>query len=193
VYDSRDVGYRGPSYSYATMPDQFALAALQRLELGRADRPPVMAEVDLVSSHTPWAPLPSPVPWEQVGDGSVFAGQPEAGRTPEQVWRDPAQVREAYARSIEYSLDTLVSFVETYGDDDLVLVLLGDHQPSTIVSGRGASHDVPVTVVAHDPSVLSQLDGWHWDAGLRPLPGAPVWRMDAFRDRFLTAFAASSG
>ena len=35
---------------------------------------PVMAEIDLVSSHTPWTPLPHLVAWGDVGDGSVFGG-----------------------------------------------------------------------------------------------------------------------
>jgi hypothetical protein len=39
--------------------------------------------------------------------------------------------------------------------------------------------------------VLRALDPWHWDAGLMPVPDAPVWRMDAFRDRFLAAFGAT--
>ena len=42
-------------------------------------------------------------------------------------------------------------------DKDLVLVLLGDHQPASIVSGDRAGHDVPVTVVAHDPAVLDRI------------------------------------
>ena len=54
LYDRRNVGYRGPRFSYASMPDQYVLAALQRLELAKPDRRPVFAEVDLVSSHTPW-------------------------------------------------------------------------------------------------------------------------------------------
>ena len=33
------------------MPDQYVYLALQRLELGKADRRPLFAEVDLVSSH----------------------------------------------------------------------------------------------------------------------------------------------
>ena len=75
----------------------------------------------------------------------------------------------------------------TFRSHDLVLVVLGDHQPSTIVSGTGASHDVPVTVIAHDPAVMARIAGWGWVDGLRPGPQAPVWRMDAFRDRFLAA------
>ena len=56
-------------------------------------------------------------------------------------------------------LSTLVSFVPHYGDDNLVLVVLGDHQPWTLVSGRGPSHDVPISVIAHDPTVLDQIAG----------------------------------
>jgi hypothetical protein len=47
VYDRRNVGYRGPRFAYASMPDQYVLAALQRLELAKPDRRPVFAEVDL--------------------------------------------------------------------------------------------------------------------------------------------------
>ena len=52
-----------------------------------------------------------------------------------------------------------------------------------------AGHDVPVTIMAKDPRVLSRIAGWGWQPGLLPSAGAPVWRMDAFRDRFLTAFS----
>jgi hypothetical protein len=102
--------------------------------------------------------------------------------------RDPTRVRTDYRTSIEYSLDSLISYVETYGGDNLVLVFLGDHQPAPIVVGDGASRDVPITIVAHDRAVLDRVSGWGWQNGLKPGPQAPVWRMDAFRDRFLTTF-----
>ena len=102
--------------------------------------------------------------------------------------RRPTRVQKAYGESIEYSLSALVSFVTTYGDDDLVLVVLGDHQPATIVSGEDAGHDVPISIIARDPAVLDRISGWGWGDGLRPHPDAPVWRMDAFRDRFLAAY-----
>jgi hypothetical protein len=149
-----------------------------------------MAEIDLVTSHTPWAPLPRMVDWQAVGDGSVFDGMPEEGEDPEEVWR-AGLVQEAFAESIDYSLNTLISFVETYADEDLVLVVLGDHQPATVVSGADASHDVPITIIAHDPAVLDRISGWGWHSGMRPGPDAPAWPMDAFRDRFLTAYGPS--
>ena len=188
IYDARNVGYAGPGFSYASMPDQYVLSAFHRLELAKPGHRPVMAEIDLVSSHTPWTPLPHLVDWGDVGNGSVFKAM-DGGPSPQVVWRDPEQVRAAYAQSIEYSLNTLVSFVlNCHDSNDLVLVVLGDHQPATVVSGPGASHDVPITVIARDPAVMSRISGWGWQDGLRPRPDAPVWPMDAFRDRFLTAF-----
>ena len=192
TYDARNVGYRGPRFSYASMPDQYVLDAFRRLELERSPRPPVMAEIDLVSSHTPWTPLPTMVPWPQVGDGSAFAGMPALGPSRSDLWSDPDAVRAAYGASIEYTLSALVSFVETYGDSRLVLVVLGDHQPATIVAGPRAGHDVPVSIIAHDPAVLAAIDSWRWDPGLRPRSDAPVVRMDEFRDRFVAAYTPRS-
>ena len=74
-------------------------------------------------------------------------------------------------------------------DKNLVLVVLGDHQPATLVTGNGATHDVPISVIAHDPKVMDQISGWGWQDGMLPRPNAPVWPMDAFRDRFLGAFS----
>ena len=121
---------------------------------------------------------------------------PETLPSEADIWPDRERVRAAYADSIRYSLESVVSFLSTYADDDLVVVLLGDHQPATIVSGgvsgNDPGHDVPVTVIAQDPAVIAAIgpqgSDWGWDAGLRPSHDAPVWRMDEFRDELLTAF-----
>ena len=191
IYDSRNVGYRGPKFSYAPMPDQYVWSAFQRLELAPGHAP-VMAEIDLVSSHTPWTPLPTMVPWDEVGDGSVFDPMPAQGPTPEELWRDPAAVQASYGRSVQYTLSALVSFVEQDADPNLVLVVLGDHSPATIVSGPDASHDVPISVVSRDPAVLDAIGSWGWASGLRPAHDSPVWPMSAFRDRFLTAYSTAA-
>jgi hypothetical protein len=148
-----------------------------------------MAELDLVSSHTPWTPLPHLVDWADVGDGSVYDGMPEQGPQPAQLWQSARAVQASYGKSIEYSLRTLISYVEHFGDRNLVMVVLGDHQPAKIVSGPRSGHDVPIAVISADPSVLHRVDGWRWQDGLLPAPDAPVWRMDAFRNRFLNAFS----
>jgi hypothetical protein len=188
AYGIGDVGYEGPSFSFASMPDQYTLDAFRRLELARPHKP-VFAELDLVSSHTPWAPLPKLIDWDDIGDGEVFNSQAAEGASPDEVWRDTDDIRAAYGESIEYSLSVLISFVQNYGDKNLVLILLGDHQPAKVVSGDDPTHNVPITIVAHDPAVMRQISSWGWEPGMRPSSEAPRWPMDAFRDRLLTAYS----
>jgi len=188
-YDDRNLGYSGPRFGYATVPDQFTLKAFHDRELADPHHQPVMAEVDLVSSHLPWTPLPRLLDWDHLGDGSAFTGVRAQALATGGVSGGRAGVKAAYGDSIAYTLSSLVSFLKESRDDDLVLVVLGDHQPASVVSGRGASHDVPVTVIARDPAVTARVgDLWGWPEGLSPRVNAPVWRMDAFRDRFLTTF-----
>ncbi|HZT85450.1 MAG TPA: CDP-alcohol phosphatidyltransferase family protein [Gaiellaceae bacterium] len=179
VWDRKNLGYRGPSFGFSPMPDQYALQALQRRELARKNRPPVFAEAFLSSSHEPWTRIPPLISWRRVGDGSVF------GRLPaDRVGLTDTQ--QGYVRALRYSLRTLYSFVERYGTENTVLVVLGDEQPSRVLAHAG--HDVPVTIVAHDPKVVGRLSGWGWSDGMLPAPDAPVWLMSAFRNHFLDAF-----
>jgi hypothetical protein len=182
VYDRRNVGYHGPKYAYASMPDEYVLLGFQRLELAKPHRRPLFAEIDLVSSHTPWTRIPPLIGWNRVGNGSIFNRLPvdRSGLT---------DTQQGYATSIRYTLRALFSFVEHYGRKNLVLIVLGDHQPSRVASGQ-PGHDVPIAVIAHDPAVLRGIAGWGWVDGMRPTPKAPVWLMSAFRNRFLRAFSS---
>ncbi len=188
MYDSRNVDYEGPEFGYASMPDQYTLDHFRRTELAPTDRRPVMAEIDLVSSHHPWAPLPESVPWSEVGDGSVFDGMPERGEEAVDGDDDPATAQRLYGESIEYTWRTLISWLVNYPDPDRVLIVAGDHQPHSFVSGDDPGHDVPVTVLSQDPAVMRAIADWDWQSGLRPEPDAPVWPMDAIRDRLFTSF-----
>jgi hypothetical protein len=123
-----------------------------------------------------------------VGDGSVFDVMPAQGLTPKVAWQNSETVRQLYGQSVQYTMQALVSWVSCLHDENLVLVVLGDHQPSTTVSGPGADHQVPISLVSADPAVLDRVSAWDWQDGLLPSPTAPVWRMDAFRNRFLDAF-----
>ncbi len=189
IYNRYQVGYRGPTFTYAAMPDQYIFSALQRLELGRPHRQPLFAEVDTVSSHMPWNRIPHLIPWNQVGNGSIYNRIPMEHDTGN-FWGNPPRVKAAYGRSIVYSLNTLTSFVQRYGKRNLVMIVLGDHQPLPIVSGQSSNHDVPISIISHDPKVLGQIKSWGWGPGLQPSPHAPVWPMNAFRNRFLSTFDA---
>jgi hypothetical protein len=200
LYNRYDLGYRGPKYAYAPMPDQYVLAALQRLELAKRHRRPLFAQVNLVSSHTPWTRIPQMIPWNEVGNGSIFnrirtkyTGNGSVSFAGEWTWLDvhgSAVIQAAYADSIRYTLNALISFLAHYRDPNLVVVALGDEQPWTIVSGDDPSHDVPISIITDDSAVLKRIAGWGWSNGLRPGRRAPAWPESALRNRFLTAFGS---
>jgi hypothetical protein len=152
-----------------------------------------MAELDTTSSHWPWAPLPKMVPWDKVGDGSIFDRQPAESETPSIIDRSDNTVRQFYAKSIVYSLQALTSWVTELNDPNLVLIMLGDEQPDTPITTPGrASHNLPISIIAHDPSVFRDIASWRWQDGLVPGRHAPDERMSAFRNRFLSAFSTAS-
>jgi len=190
TYNRLNAGYKGPDFSYSAMPDQYLFAEFQRLELTPGHQP-VFAEIDTTSSHTPWAPLPSMVPWNEVGNGSIFDAQRGTAADVARVWSNTNSVRQAYGQSIQYSLTALTSWVIQLNDPNLVVIFLGDHQPHSTVSGNEPDNYVPISIVTRSQSVLQQISSWHWQAGLLPSPSAPFEEMDAFRNQFLNTFSTA--
>ena len=157
------------------------------------DRRPVFAEVDLVSSHTPWTRIPQLIDWNDVGDGSIF--NTHAGRRPADAGPSSSatstRVRAAYGQSIEYTPER----------PGLVRAALRQRRIScssswaTTSPRRSSPARTRVTTCRSRSSPTTrrcsdQIAGWGWSTGLRPGPQAPVWPMDAFRDRFLSAFGS---
>ncbi|MSO72295.1 MAG: hypothetical protein EXQ84_01615 [Rhodospirillaceae bacterium] len=191
IYSAPELAYKGESFDYLTMPDQYTLAVFHNYELAPIERAPVMAEIAMISSHIPWAPIPKLVPWADVGDGRIFT----TARTPEtanEIWRDAKRVAEYYALSVDYTLQTLMSFVTTHGRDNMLLIILGDHQPMTFIAGAGANHEVPVHIIARDPELLAALDEGTWTEGMEPDKTSPSWPMDSLRGRILGAFTPAA-
>ncbi|GHD98636.1 sulfatase-like hydrolase/transferase [Streptomyces alanosinicus] len=193
VYNAFELGYKGPKFSWSTMPDQYTLQQYQDRVHSKqpADGKSRMSFLILTSSHQPWAPIPKMVPWNQLGDGSVFNGIEKAGNPSSYTLTDDTHSKQEYGKSIQYSVTALTEWLERYGNENTVLVFLGDHQPNAHASGNHASRDVPVAIVAKDPKLLAKTDSWGWSDGLRPAHNAPVWKMSAFRDRFLTAYGST--
>lgn len=191
ILAAKDLDYRGEPFNWVTMPDQFTLASFSRKALDPSASRPVFAEIALISSHAPWTPVPTLIPWDEVGDGQVFNAQARSGETPETVWADADRVRDQFRKSIDYSLRTVGEFAVMMSPRRPVFVVLGDHQPAGIVTGADAGRSVPVHVFG-DPSVVARITNWNWTEGLVPAPDAPTWPMEAFRDRFLETFSGSA-
>ena len=129
--------------------------------------------------------------WDQLGNGKVFNAIHDAGKKPGDILTSSPKSQAEYGKSIQYSVTALTEWLERYGKDNTVLVFLGDHQPIARVSGNHANRDVPISIVAKDPKVLDKISNWGWTDGLRPAHNAPVWKMSAFRDKFLTAYGST--
>lgn len=191
IYHAHNLGYQGKSFNWVTMPDQYTLAAFHARELAKpsTNLAPVMAEIALISSHAPWTPVPQLIDWNAVGDGTAFNAQATSGDSPEDVWKDNARIRSQFRLSIEYALETITAYVMKYGDDDLVVLVLGDHQPAPIVTGDTDNRDVPIHLIARDPNVIEAAAHWQWTPGMLPSADAPVWRMDELRNRLINTFS----
>lgn len=196
ILDAHSLGYRGPALNWVTMPDQYVWSHLYDGILQQATRP-VFAELALISSHAPWVPvLPVLDDWQAIGDGQVFEPWRDAGEAPVSLWRDPDRVRDHYARAVAYSLEVIAGYIEHRMDPDTLLVVIGDHQPAPLVTGDGASRDVPVHIISARPRLVEPFSGAGGDGrdGLRGFrsgiqPGhAPGPDMSRFRPFLHFAF-----
>ena len=139
IHVAKDLGYGGRPFNWVTMPDQFTLTALERLELAGApgrDRPPVFAQVALISFNAPWTPVPELVAWDDIGDGRIFDAVSQSGDPPEVVWQERERVRDQFRKAIDYSLGTVGAFAARQAGASRLLIVLGDHQPAQFVSGE---------------------------------------------------------
>lgn len=174
VYDLEGMDYKGEAFGWVTMPDQYTLSAFET-NIREASEHPVMAEIALISSHAPWTPIPELVPWNTVEDGSVFDGSNRFGEP--MTWGNRSKVREMYAKSLDYSLATVGEYLSQFGKGGL-FVILGDHQPASIIAGWGKTADVPVHIVSDDPALLERLPADVFHSGMFPEKDSrslPMW------------------
>ncbi len=184
-----DLGYRGQPFNWVTMPDQFTLAATDRLLRDGSDPRRLFAQIALISSHAPWTPVPWMLPWEDLGDGTEFDAMAQAGDPPNVVWRDRDRVRAQYRDTVDYTLQAVLDYATRQGDDAPLIMMVGDHQAATPI-GLDDRREVPIHVIG-PPDLVARTDGWGLTRGLIPEPGSPAIPMDALRDKFMRNFSGA--
>ncbi len=158
-----DFAYRGPWFSFVPVPDQFAIHALhrriqERISDGTLDGRPLFAYYQLVSSHIPFNHIPEYLyDWDALGDGSVFF-ETENLQFDNDFFSGTEYV-EGFIASVEYVLTVLTEYLIRFlpEDRDSLIIWFGDHQPGSVVSGRGASRSVPIHVISRDASIVSRF------------------------------------
>lgn len=156
IYGGERLDYRGPQFGWWALPDQFTLARFDALELERQPRRPIFVFFPTVSTHTPFTPTPpyqgdwvrmlSDQPFDEAAVIEAFDRQPD--------WTN---LSPSYGDAVAYAYDVLAGYLRKHRGRDLVLIVLGDHQPPALVSGEGQPWDVPVHVITSRTGVRRDI------------------------------------
>jgi hypothetical protein len=185
-YDRLDYRER-PSFGWFGVTDQFALARIDDLEVGRQPpRRPLFVFFPTISTHAPFTPAPPyQADWARVLTDDPYDADPLTEAWAEKPdWMD---LGPSYVRSLIYAHQTIGGYLRLRADRDFVLILVGDHQPPGLISGPEASWDVPVHVIASRGGLLDRLRQHGFRDGLAP-GGSVVARMDRLLLILLDAF-----
>jgi hypothetical protein len=185
VLRAPDLGYRGPAFGYAAMPDQFVLDRVHRRVIQNASAP-LLVEFILVGSHAPFdVQAPYLADWDRIADGSVFHSLTAATFSVD--WSRIGDASDAYSAAVAHSVRVLSEFISRFILGDALVVILGDHQPAPELTGFGEPASVPVHVISRSPALLAPFTRRGYTEGLHPLqppahPGLETFFWDFLRD-----------
>jgi hypothetical protein len=198
-YYAMDLGYRGPSYQWATMPDQYVIDFVHRRELepemssgvgAGAGRPPLFIEYALVSSHSPWSLQPRLVEeWDRLRDGGAIFNDQEPVRYPV-TWSTLQDGGDAYVTSLLYDLEVLRRYLAQRIKDDALVIILGDHQPSAEITGDSPSDGVPIHVVSRDRAFIRRFTDAGYVPGMHASAARPLRPMEGLLEELLRLFSS---
>lgn len=189
VYSGWDFDYRGPSYRWAAMPDQYVIDFVHRQEVAPA-RAPLLAMYTLITSHAPWSDLPPMVDdWSRIGDGAVYRTLPVAHFPIS--WINLPDAAEAYDRSVAYDLDVIVDYAVRFLPPGALVIVLGDHQPVAEVTRFSPSTAVPVHVFSRAAALVAPFRARGYAPGMRPSrAAAPPRGLETLLPDLLSDFSA---
>ena len=166
IYGRDRLEYEGPQFGWWSIPDQYALAKLDALERRHPARAPVFVVFPTSTTHAPFGPVPPYQPaWSRVLTANAF-DEADVARAMA-VSPDLSNLAPSYVRGMAYEYMALAGYLREQLDD-LLLIVLGDHQPPAAVSGRGAPWHVPVHVIGRREHVLRRLRDDGFRPGLEP-------------------------
>ncbi|MCU1383135.1 MAG: sulfatase family protein [Acidobacteria bacterium] len=188
IYGASRLDYRGPEFGWFAVPDQFTLAKFDALERSAGSAAPLFVFFPTISTHFPFIPTPPYQPdWTRIFDEHPYDGPSIVRAYAQQP--DWTHFGAGYVQAIAYDYATLAGYLRLRADRDLVMILLGDHEPAAAVSGEGAPWDVPVHVIASRPQILDALSAHGFRAGL--VPARPsLGKMHTLLPTLLDAFSS---
>ena len=192
IYDHDRLDYRGPPFGWWSVNDQYALARVDEVEIApRRDRSAFVVFAT-ITTHAPFVPTP-PFQADWARMLSDYPYEDESLDEAWSAWPDWMNLGPSYVESLRYAFANVGGYLRLRADRDLVIVLVGDHQPPALVSGEGASWEVPVHVITSRVEVLDRLTRVHgFVEDLEP-QHPKVARMDTLLAVLLDAFGDGGG
>jgi hypothetical protein len=193
-YNAPDLGYRGPTFAWAPMPDQFVLQRIAELELVRPTQP-MFLEYALISSHFPFDPHPPYVEdWSSLGDGSLYHELPPVSVTDPRRQKNLVELYVlGYLSSLSYDLRVIGDYVAQHVRGDGVVLVLGDHQPIAPVAGDDRSRATPLHVLSRRDALLDPFRARGCEPGLLPRAGEAQVFMEDLGLELLRGLSGQTG
>jgi sulfatase-like protein len=190
VYGSHELGYHGPPFGWWDVTDQYVLARLDALSLAVRSSQPLFVFFPTISTHTPFTPTP---PYQRDWK-RILTTTPYDADELDRAWSQPPDwlnLGPGYTQALDYIHATLGGYLRLHSGRDLVMILIGDHQPPAAVTGEGASWDVPMHVIASRRELLDRLLQHGFRKGLAPTT-QPLMKINAMLPVLLDGFGEVS-
>lgn len=166
--DGPALGYRGPEFGPWFIPDQYSIARFDELHPIRPDSPSRLLFFPTITSHFPFRQVPPYQPeWSRVLSARPFDSGDVERALAYQVG-DWMSLLPEYLRTIEYTYAWLAGYLEQPSPRDYLMILIGDHQPASSVTGPDAPWDVPVHVITSRPELVERFRALGFQPGLEP-------------------------
>jgi len=188
IYGRDHLEYEGPRFGWWSIPDQYALAKLDALERNRSSRAPLFVVFPTSTTHAPFGPVaPYQPDWSRILTKAAFDDRDverALAATP-----DLSDLRPSYVRAMAYEYMSLAGYIRQH-TDDMLMIVIGDHQPPAAVSGKDARWEVPVHVIGRRQAILDRLSEHGFRRGLEPSRPS-IGPMHALLPALLDAFGTA--
>lgn len=211
--DADRIGYTSRPFGFWRIPDQASMALLHVQELGGhlgsgpgsgageedagrtatqpaldpGARAPRLVVFPTVTTHAPFRALP-PLrsDWAGLlGPEAFTQDEVDAAEAVPTSWANPLP---AYIASMRYQFDWLADYVAHHAPANLVMIVIGDHQPIGSVTGPDQPWDVPAHIISSNAALLARFEAAGFVAGLQP-PPEPLGPMHALTPTLIDAFS----
>ena len=183
------LNYGGPLFGWGpSAPDQFTFGFIQDF-VSRQEQPTFLVYLTQ-NSHYPWTPLPPVLDdWRDfenidIQDGVLSEAQKQG--------LSVGESRQNYLQAIGNTLDSLEEFISALEKENSIIVLVGDHQPST-VSRHDDGYGTMVHIISQDADLLASFLEYGFVDGLVLEDLAATVRHEGLYSLFVRNFVAQYG